>query len=58
MFFHVSNPIQKFQTDWVEYSTQSSIVIYKYCYTDYPVSFHVVIIVRAGIDGGLQAGHA
>ena len=35
---HVSNLIRTFQTDWWEYSTQSSIVIYNSCSTDYPLS--------------------
>ena len=38
MFFHVSNLIQIFHTGWVDPSTQSSLVIYNSCYTDYPVS--------------------
>ena len=38
MLFHVSNLKQKFQTDWFESSTLSSLVIYKCCSTDFPVS--------------------
>ena len=40
MFFHISKLIQTFQTDWLEYSTQSSQIIYNYCSTDYPLSCH------------------
>ena len=40
MFFHVSKLIQTFQTDWVESSTQSSLVIYNSCSTYYRVYFH------------------
>ena len=39
-YFHVSNLIQKFQIYWVESSTKSILVINKYCYIDYPVSYH------------------
>ena len=42
MFFHVSNLIQTFQTDWVDSSTQSSLVIYNSFSTDYPLSCHWV----------------
>ena len=38
--FCLSNLIQKFQTDWCESSTHSSIVIQKSCSIDYPVSCH------------------
>ena len=38
MFFHVSNLIQIFKTGWVDPSTQSSLVIYNSCYTDYHLS--------------------
>ena len=34
------NVLQTLKTDWVEYSTQSSIVIQKYCSIDYPVLCH------------------
>ena len=40
MFFHVSNLIQTFQTDWVYSSNKPSLVIYNYCSTEYPVSGH------------------
>ena len=32
----VFNALQKFQTDWVEFSTQFSLVIKNSCYLDYP----------------------
>ena len=38
--FNVPNLIQSFQTDLVHSSTQSSLFIQNYCYTDYPVSCH------------------
>ena len=41
MFFHVSHLIQKFQTNWFNSSTKSSLVIYNSCYTDYPVSCNI-----------------
>ena len=37
-YFHVSNLIQTFQTDLVEYSTQSSLVIQNSCSIEFPVS--------------------
>ena len=40
MLFHVLNLIQKFQTYWVESSTQSSLVIYNSWSADYPISCH------------------
>ena len=39
-YFHVSNLIQTFETDWVESLTQYSLVIHNFCYIDYPVSCH------------------
>ena len=36
-YFRVSNLIQKFQTDWVESSNQSSLVIQKFCSIDYTI---------------------
>ena len=36
----VSNVLQTFQTDCVESSTQSSLVIQKYCSIEYPVFYH------------------
>ena len=32
--------IQTFQTDWVEYSTKSSLAMQNYCSIDYPVFYH------------------
>ena len=37
---HVSNFILKFQTNWFESSTQSSLIIHNSCSIYYPVSFH------------------
>ena len=37
-YFHVSNLIQTFKTDWVEASTQSSLFIQNSCSIDYTVS--------------------
>ena len=44
MLFYVSNSIQTFQTDWVESSTQSSLVVYNSCSTEYPVSYQYQIV--------------
>ena len=41
MFFRVSNLIKPFQTDWFDYSPQSSLFIYNSCFIDYPVSCKV-----------------
>ena len=38
--FCVSNLIQIFQNDWVDSSTQYSLVIHYYCSMDYHVSYH------------------
>ena len=40
VLFHESNLIHKLKTDWVEYSTQYSLVIYKCCSIEYLVSCH------------------
>ena len=46
--------MQKFQTDWVEYSNKYSIVIYNSCSTDYPASYQVQS-VSPGEDSECQA---
>ena len=54
--FHVSNLIQTFQTDWVESSTQSSLVIQNSFSVDYPVSCHEDSSIFKNIDGGVEKG--
>ena len=39
-YFHISNSIQTFQTDWVDSSTKYCLVIHNYCSTDYPLFCH------------------
>ena len=45
-YFHVSNLIQTFQTDWFDYSNKCSLVIHNSCSIDDHVSCHKTCIKR------------